>query len=88
MVSHTINQNHITWLGMPATRELGGSTCSVELEGEWKKEEGGVMADWGFPPSVVLENQEDISDQGQSDSNEKDGSHTNYAYFEVSETLQ
>jgi len=62
---------------MPAT----SSTCSVEVEGEWKKEDGEKMLDWGFPPSVVMENEEEVSDQGQSESNENHGSHVNYAYF-------
>jgi len=64
---------------MPAT----SSTCSVEVEGEWKKEDGEKMLDWGFPPSVVMENEEEVSDQGQSESNENHESHVNYAYFGV-----
>ena len=42
---------------MPAT----SSTCSVEVEGEWKKEEEKNIKDWGFPPSEVMENDE-VSD--------------------------
>jgi len=39
------------------------------------------MADWGFPPSEIMENEEEVSDQCQSESNENHGSHVNYAYF-------
>ena len=62
---------------MPATRDLGGSTCSITVD------EGEKMADWGFPPSEIMENEEEVSDQGQSESNENHGSHVNYAYFGV-----
>ena len=62
---------------MPET----SSTCSVEVEGEWRKEEGKKIEDWGFPPPEVVENDE-ISDQ--SESNEIHESHVNYSYFEVS----
>ena len=87
---------------MPATRDLGGSTCSitvgegekmadwgfpptdvVKVEGEWKKEDGDKIEDWGFAPSEVMENEE-VSDQGQSETNENQGSHVNFAYFGVS----
>ena len=64
---------------MPAT----SSTCSVEVEGEWGKDEGKKIEDWGFPPSEVMETDE-VLDQGQSEQNENHGSHVNFAYFGVS----
>ena len=44
---------------MPATRDLGGSTCSITVD------EGEKMPDWGFPPSEVMEN-EKVSDQNET----------------------
>ena len=69
---------------MPATRDLdlGGSTCTVEVESEWKKDDGGSTS----PPSVVMETEERESDHGQSEFNENQGSYFNYAYFGVSST--
>ena len=64
---------------MPAT----SSTCSIEVEGEWKKEEGKNIKDCGFPPSEVIENDE-VSDQDQSESNENHGPNFNYAYSGIS----
>ena len=72
---------------MPATRDLKGSICSVEMENEWKKEEGESLSGWGSPPSVAMENEESVSEQLQHQQEENQGAHFNYAHFGVGRTL-
>ena len=72
---------------MPATRDLNGSTCSVEMENEWKKEKGESLSRWGSPPSVAMENEESVSEQLQREQEENQGAHFNYAHFGVGITL-
>jgi len=66
---------------MPATRDLNGSTCSVEMENEWKKEKVESLSGWGSPPSVAMENEESVSEQLQREQEENQGAHFNYAHF-------
>ena len=68
---------------MPAEREMSGSTCSVEMEEEWKREESGSMSGWGSPRSITMENDEDVSEKVQMDSDENKGAHFNFAHFGV-----
>ena len=67
---------------MPAAREMTGSSCSVEMEDEWKREES--MSGWGSPHFTNMENEEGASEQVQGDPDEDHGAHFNYAHFGVS----
>ena len=71
---------------MPATKDLNGSTCSVEMENEWKKEKEESLSGWGSPPSVAMENEESVSEQLQREQEENQGAHFNYAHFGVGRT--
>jgi len=71
---------------MPATRDLSGSTCSVEVEQEKKKEEDETMSGWGSPSSTTGENEESVSDQVQREQEERQGAHFNYAHFQDTES--
>ena len=64
---------------MPAAREMNGSTCSVEIEDEWKREERESMSSH----LTNMENKEGASEQLQSDPDEDHGAHFNYAHFGV-----
>ena len=72
---------------MPASSAeeyVSNNGCCVKMEEEsWKKEDegGNTSPTWG-PPSITMENEEG-SKQPIIDSEEYDGSHFNYAYFEV-----
>ena len=89
MVRHSFTEEiliiffQIVRVRMPATREMSGSTCSVEMEEEWKREEGGSMSGWGSPRSITLENEEGVSEQVQMDPDEYRGAHFNFAHFGV-----
>ena len=79
---------------MPAAREMSDSTCSVEMEEEWKAEDGesmsgdnfkqrkikktDVISGWGSPQS-----KDDVVGQVQMDPDEYRGAHFNYAHFGV-----
>ena len=69
---------------MPAAREMNGSTCSVEMEDEWKREERESMSGWGSPNFSTVENEEEASEKVQRESYEDHGAHFNFAYFGVS----
>ena len=69
---------------MPAAREMTGSSCSVEIEDEWKREERESMSDWGSPRLTNMENEEGASEQVKRDPDEDHGAHVNFAYFGVS----
>ena len=69
---------------MPAAREMNGSSCSVEMEDEWKREEMDSMSGWGSPHLANVENEEGGSEQLQRDPDEDHGAHFNYAHLGVS----
>ena len=69
---------------MPAAREMNGSSCSVEMDDEWKREVRESMSGWGSPHLPNIENEEEASEQVQRNSDEDHGAHFNYAHFGVS----
>ena len=69
---------------MPAAREMNGSSCSVEMEDEWKREEMDSVSDWGSPHLANVENEEGGSEQVQRDPDECNGAHLNYAHLGMS----
>ena len=69
---------------MPAAREMTGSSCSVELEDEWQREEKDSMSSWASPHLTNVENNGGAFEQVQRDLDEDHGAHFNYAHLGVS----
>jgi len=72
---------------MPATQERSASTCSVEMDEEWKGDEESNSG-WGCPQTITIESDEGVLENVKFDPDEYSGAHFNYAHFEGSNSKE